>query len=56
MIFHRDLQEVMDIPEIEKTQVKIRIDVICALDAARLGQTTLKTACIVATTRGRFKS
>jgi hypothetical protein len=36
MIFHRDLREVRAIPEMEKSQVKMRIDAACALDAGRL--------------------
>jgi len=56
MIFHRDLREVRAIPEMEKWEVKIRIDAICALDAARSRQTALKTARILAIGRGRSES
>lgn len=56
MIFHKHLQGVRAIPEMETTEVKIGIDAICALDTARLRQTALKTACIVAIGRGHSKA
>jgi hypothetical protein len=56
MIFHRDLREVRAILEMEKWEVKIRIDAICALDAGRSRQTALKTARIPAIARGRSES
>ena len=56
MIFHRDLQEVRAIPEIEEREVKIRINAISALDAARSRQIALKTACILAIGRVRSES